>query len=296
MVNTIAEDPTKLYISGTYPEQKQPRPGVQSKMKPIPDCGEKTYVGSGKLTGRKALITGGDSGIGRAAAIAYAREGADVVINYLPAEQEDALEVKDLIESAGKKAILLPGDLSDQAFCKSLVENAFRQLGGLDILTLVAGMQQAYPSIAEIPADVLRQTFEVNVFSLFWTVQAALPHLPNGSSIITTASVQAYNPNPELLSYAPTKSAIVAFTKGLAKELAPKGIRVNSIAPGPIWTPLQISGGQPAGSISKFGQSSPFKRAGQPAELASAYVLLASNDSSYVTGQVYGVTGGLPTA
>ncbi|CAM3180849.1 SDR family oxidoreductase [Sporolactobacillus spathodeae] len=296
MMHTTTEDPTKLYTSGTYPEQKQERPGIQAKMTPVPDCGEKTYSGSGKLTGRKALITGGDSGIGRAAAIAYAREGADVVLNYLPSEQEDALQVRDLIEKAGRKAILLPGDLSDENFCKQLVAHAAKQLDGLDILTLVAGMQHASKSIEEIPSDILRRTFEVNVFSLYWTVQAALPYLPKGASIITTSSVQGYNPSPDLLSYAPTKSAIIAFTKGLAKELAPKGIRVNSVAPGPIWTPLQVSGGQLPGSIPKFGQSSEFKRAGQPAELASVYVMLASNDSSFVTGQIYGVTGGLPTA
>lgn len=296
MVYTTVEDPTKEYTSGTYPKQEQPAPGLQKRMTPVPDCGEKTYKGSGKLLGRKALVTGGDSGIARAAAIAYAREGADVAINYLPYEQPDAEDVKALIEEAGQKALLIPGDLTDEGFCKEMVDRANKELGGLDILALVSGMQQAYKSIAELPTNVLRKTFETNVFSLYWTVKAALPHLPKGASIITTSSVQAFSPSPELLSYSPTKSAIAAFTKGLAKELAPKGIRVNSVAPGPIWTPLQVCGGQIKSDIPKFGQNTPFKRAGQPAELAGVYVFLASNDSSYVTGQIYGVTGGLPTA
>ncbi|MDF2910647.1 MAG: NAD(P)-dependent dehydrogenase [Sporolactobacillus laevolacticus] len=296
MVCTTVEDPTKEYTSGTYPKQEQPAPGLQKRMTPVPDCGEKTYKGSGKLLGRKAIVTGGDSGIARAAAIAYAREGADVAINYLPYEQPDAEDVKALIEEAGQKALLIPGDLTDEGFCKEMVDRANQELGGLDILALVAGMQQAYKSIADLPTNVLRKTFETNVFSLYWTVKAALPHLPKGASIITTSSVQAFSPSPELLSYSPTKSAIAAFTKGLAKELAPKGIRVNSIAPGPIWTPLQVCGGQIKSDIPKFGQNTPFKRAGQPAELAGVYVYLASNDSSYVTGQIYGVTGGLPTA
>ncbi|SFF96587.1 SDR family oxidoreductase [Sporolactobacillus nakayamae] len=296
MVQTVVEDPTKEYTSGTYPKQEQPAPGLQSRMTPVPDCGEKSYKGSGKLQGRKALITGGDSGIARAAAIAYAREGADVAINYLPYEQPDAEEVKKLIEEAGQKALLIPGDLTDEGFCKKMIDQAFQELGGLDILALVAGTQQAYKSISEITTDVLRKSFETNVFSLYWTVKAALPHLPKGASIITTSSVQAYNPSPELLSYSPTKSAITAFTKGLAKQLISKGIRVNSVAPGPIWTPLQVCGGQIQSDIPKFGQSSLYKRAGQPAELAGVYVLLASDESSYVTGQIYGVTGGLPIA
>jgi len=296
MVQTVVEDPTKEYTSSTYPKQEQPAPGLQSRMNPVPDCGEKTYKGAGRLQGRKALITGGDSGIARAAAIAYAREGADVAINYLPYEQSDAEDVKKLVEGAGKKAVLIPGDITNEAFCKQMVDKAFQELGGLDTLTLVAGMQQAYKNITEIPTDVLRKSFETNVFSLYWIVKAALPHLPKGSSIITTSSVQAYNPSPELLSYSPTKSAIATFTKGLAKQLISKGIRVNSVAPGPIWTPLQVCGGQIQSDIPKFGQSSLYKRAGQPAELAGVYVLLASDESSYITGQIYGVTGGLPIA
>ncbi|MCL1632623.1 SDR family oxidoreductase [Sporolactobacillus sp. CPB3-1] len=296
MVQAVTEDPTKTYTSGTYPKQEQPRPGLQSRMTPIPNCGEKTYHGSGKLQGKKVLITGGDSGIARAAAIAFAREGADVAINYLPYEQSDAEDVKQLIEQSERKAVLIPGDVTDENFCKQLVEQAFNQLEGLDTLVLVAGMQQAYKSIADIQTDILRKTFETNVFSLYWIIQAALPHLKEGASIITTSSIEAYSPNPELLSYAPTKSAIVAFTKGLAKELIAKGIRVNSVAPGPIWTPLQICGGQLQKNIPKFGQSSPYKRAGQPAEIAPVYVLLASDEASYITGQIYGVTGGMPIA
>ncbi|MCO7176154.1 SDR family oxidoreductase [Sporolactobacillus kofuensis] len=296
MIQTTVEDPTKEYTSGSYPNQEQPYPGLQSRMTPIPNCGEDTYKGSGKLLGRKALITGGDSGIARAAAIAYAREGADVAINYLPYEQSDAEEVKKLIEDAGRKALLIPGDLSDEAFCEQMVDQANQELGGLDILALVAGVQHAYKSITDIPTTFLHKIFAVNVFSLYWTVKAALPYLPKGASIITTSSVQAYSPSPDLLAYSPTKSAIVAFTKGLAKQLISQGIRVNSVAPGPIWTPLQVCGGQLPGQIPNFGQSVPFKRAGQPAELAGVYVLLASNESSYITGQIYGITGGLPIA
>ncbi|GAY76019.1 hypothetical protein NBRC111894_1573 [Sporolactobacillus inulinus] len=296
MVNTIVHDPTKEYTSGTYPKQEQPAPGLQSRMTPIPNCGEKTYKGSGKLVGRKALITGGDSGIARAAAIAYAREGADVAINYLPYEQPDADEVKMLIENAGQKAVLIPGDLADEGFCQQMIDQTVKALGGLDTLVLSAGMQQAYESISDIPSDVLIKHFATNVFSMYWIVKAALKHLPKGASIITTSSVEAYDPNPDLLAYSPTKSAIVTFTKGLAKQLIHQGIRVNSVAPGPIWTPLQICGGQLQKNIAKFGQSAPYKRAGQPAELAAVYVLLASTESSYVTGQVYGVTGGIPIA
>ncbi|RYL94145.1 SDR family oxidoreductase [Sporolactobacillus sp. Y61] len=295
-IQSPVENPKKLYTSGTYPKQEQARPGLQSKMIPVPDCGEKTYKGSGRLQGRKALITGGDSGIARAAAIAYAREGADVAIHYLPFEQPDADEVKTLIEEAGQKAVLISGDLSDEAFCRKMVETAQKELGGLDILTLVAGVQQAYKSFEDVETDMLRKTFEVNVFSMYWTVKAALPFLPKGSAITTTSSIQAYAPTPDLITYSPTKAAIVNFTKGLAAELAPRGIRVNSIAPGPIWTPLQICGGQLSGNIPKFGHETPFKRAGQPAELAGTYVHLASNEASYITAQVFGITGGLPIA
>ncbi|CAM8048047.1 SDR family oxidoreductase [Leclercia adecarboxylata] len=294
MANSQSEiqNPTTQYYTGEYPQQKQPVPGVQSKMDPVPDCGEKTYKGSGRLQDRKALVTGGDSGIGRAAAIAYAREGADVAINYLPAEEEDAQQVKQLIEEAGRKAVLIPGDLSDEKFARSLVHKAHQELGGLDVLALVAGKQVAVEKIADLTTEQFQQTYAVNVFALFWITQEALPLLPAGASIITTSSIQAYQPSPHLLDYASTKAAILNYSRGLAKQVAESGVRVNVIAPGPIWTALQISGGQPQEKIPQFGQQTPMKRAGQPAELAPVYVYLASQESSYVTAEVHGVCGG----
>lgn len=296
---TNIPNPKTQYTTEDFPKQYQEPPGLQTEMTPKPDCGETSYTGSNRLDGRKALVTGGDSGIGRAAAIAYAREGADVAINYLPEEQPDAEEVKQLIEAEGRKAILIPGDLSSESFCKELVEQAHTELGGLDILALIAGKQQAVESILDLPTEQLEKTFQINVYSLYWTVKAALPHLPEGASIITTSSVEGFDPNPILLDYAATKFAIIGFTKALSKQIADKGIRVNSVAPGPIWTPLQISGGQPQENIPEFGKSTPetpLGRAGQPVELAATYVFLASSDSSYVTGQIYGITGGMPTA
>lgn len=295
----MPKDPRTQYYHDTYPKQYQDPPGLQKEMNPKPDCGEESYKGSGKLTGRKALVTGGDSGIGRAAAIAYAREGADVAINYLPDEQPDAEEVKELIEAEGRKAVLIPGDLRNERFNYKLVEEAVEQLGGLDILALVAGKQQAVENIADLTTEQLKATFETNVYPLYWLTKAALPHLPAGSSIITTTSVEGFNPSPMLLDYAATKSTIIGFTKGLAKQIADKGIRVNSVAPGPIWTPLQISGGQLQENIPEFGSNTPptpAGRAGQPVELSSVYVFLASEESSYVSAQVYSITGGIPTA
>ncbi|ASI36626.1 MULTISPECIES: SDR family oxidoreductase [unclassified Exiguobacterium] len=291
-----SKNPLTQHFNDDFPKQYQEPPAVQAKMEPLPDCGEESYKGSGKLKGKKALITGGDSGIGRAAAIAYAREGADVFLNYLPEEQQDAEEVKALVEAAGQKAYLLAGDLSDESFCQQLVKEAHDSLGGLDILALVAGKQQAVEDIMDLSTEQLRKTYEINVFSLFWVVKAALPLLKEGASIITTTSVQGYNPSENLLDYASTKFAINGFTRGLAKQIAPKGIRVNSVAPGPIWTPLQISGGQPSENIPEFGQETPLKRSGQPVELSSVYVFLASDDASYVTAQIYGVTGGIELA
>lgn len=296
---TNIPNPKTQYTTENFPKQYQEPPGLQTQMTPKPDCGETSYTGSNRLKGRKALVTGGDSGIGRATAIAYAREGADVAINYLPEEQPDAEEVKQLIEAEGRKAFLIPGDLSSESFCKELVEQAHSELGGLDILALIAGKQQAVESILDLPTEQLEKTFQINVYSLYWTVKAALPHLPEGASIITTSSVEGFDPNPILLDYAATKFAIIGFTKALSKQVADKGIRVNSVAPGPIWTPLQISGGQPQENIPEFGKSTPetpLGRAGQPVELAATYVFLASTDSSYVTGQIYGITGGMPTA
>lgn len=286
------KNPLTQFYGGTFEQQKQEAPALQSKMTPKPDCGEQTYEGSGKLTGRKALITGGDSGIGRAAAIAYAREGADVAINYLPFEEADAQEVKKWIEKAGRKAVLLPGDLKNEQFARKLVHNAADALGGLDILVLNAGMQQAVEDIKELSTKQIMDTFTTNIISMYWTVQEALEYLPAGASIITTTSIQSAEPSAHLLDYAATKGAITTFSKGLAAQLSDKGIRVNTVAPGPIWTPLQICGGQPQEAIPEFGQDELIGRAGQPIELASVYVFLASEEASYVTGQVYAITGG----
>ncbi|MFQ1011722.1 SDR family oxidoreductase [Gilliamella apicola] len=286
-------NPLTKYHHGKFPKQKQAAPALQCEMDPIPDCGEKTYQGHGRLEGRKMLVTGGDSGIGRAAAIAYAKEGADVAINYLPYEQKDAEDVAKVIEAVGRKAVLIPGDLSDEAFCKKLVEQAHQKLGGLDNLTLVAGKQTAVEDIMELTTEQIKKTFEINVFSLFWVTKAALGYLKPGSTIITTSSVQAYQPSGNLLDYAATKTAIIAFTRGLANQLSNKGIRVNCVAPGPVWTPLQICGGQPSEVIPEFGKQTPLQRAGQPVELAGVYVHLASEESSYTTAETYGVTGGM---
>lgn len=285
-------NPLTKYFNQDYPNQSQPEPGLESKLDPKPDAGEDSYQGSGQLKGRKALITGGDSGIGRATAIAYAREGADVAINYLPEEESDAQEVKTLIEKAGQKAVLIAGDLKSEAFNQKLVDQAADELGGLDILALIAGKQQAAGDITKLSTKQIKETFETNVYPIFWTVKAAMKYLKPGASIITTTSIQAYNPSPYLLDYATTKGAIRTLTQALSRQLADKGIRVNTVAPGPIWTPLQVVGGQPQANIPKFGQSKPLKRAGQPIELAPVYVFLASDKASYVTGQSYGVTGG----
>ncbi|HEY8998781.1 MAG TPA: SDR family oxidoreductase [Candidatus Saccharimonadales bacterium] len=291
---THLQNPVTQYPRPNFPQQSQPEPGLAQKMQPKPDHGEKSYVGSGKLQNRKALITGADSGIGRAAAIAFAREGADIALNYLPAEEADAQEVKGLIEKSGRKAVALPGDISDEKFCVEMVKDACEQLGGLDIVVNVAGKQLARESIEDITTEQFDQTFKTNVYAMFWICKAAMPLLPAGATIINTASIQSYVPSPHLLDYASTKAAIVAFTKALAKQVAAKGIRVNAVAPGPVWTPLQPSGGQPDEAIPSFGSQVPLGRPGQPAELAPIYVLLASPDSSYVTGEVYGVTGGNP--
>lgn len=289
---SVKQNPVTQYPRPPFPPQQQPWPGLASKMKPRPDHGEKSYQGTGRLIGRKALITGGDSGIGRAAAIAFAREGADVAINYLPFEESDAQEVVTLIRAAGRKAVAIPGDIRDEAFCKQLVATAVSQLGGLDILVNNAARQQQRKSILELTTEDFDATFKTNTYAMFWITKAAIPHLTPGASIINTASVQAYDPSPNLLDYAQTKATNVAFTKSLAKQLAAKGIRVNAVAPGPYWTPLQPSGGQPPEKIPTFGADTPLGRPGQPAELAGIYVLLASQESSYATGQVLGASGG----
>ncbi|MGA7510447.1 MAG: SDR family oxidoreductase [Erwinia billingiae] len=283
------------YPAPPFAEQPQPVPGLASKMIPVPDHGEKSYKGSGRLAGRKALITGGDSGIGRAVAIAYAREGADVAINYLPEEESDAAEVIQLIEAEGRKAIAIPGDIRTEAFCQQLVKEAASKLGGLDILVNNAGRQQFNESIRTLSTEDFDATFKTNVYAMFWITKAAVDYLPRGASIINTSSVQAYKPSDILLDYAQTKASIVAFTKSLAKQLGKEGIRVNAVAPGPYWTPLQSSGGQPQEKVQQFGEDSPLGRPGQPAEIAPLYVTLASTESSYTSGQVWCSDGGTGT-
>ncbi|WP_251517792.1 MULTISPECIES: SDR family oxidoreductase [unclassified Staphylococcus] len=287
-----AQDPRNKFSSADFPKQEQPVPGLQKELDPKPDCGETSYEGHGRLKDYKMLVTGGDSSIGRAAAIAYAKEGADVAINYLPAEQEDAEEVKQVIEEAGRKAVLIPGDLRDEQFNYDLVEQAHKQLGGLDNVTLVAGHQQYRDDIRGFDTASFTETFETNVYPIFWTVQKALDYFEAGATITLTSSVQGYNPSPILHDYAATKAAIISLTKSLSEELGAQGIRVNCVAPGPFWSPLQISGGQPQSKIPEFGQKEVLGRAGQPVELAGVYVHLAAEESSYTTGQVYGVTGG----
>ena len=261
-------------------------------MDPSPDHGEETYHGSGRLAGRKALITGGDSGMGRAAAIAYAREGADVAINYLPAEEPDAQEVVALIRREGRHALAIPGDLRDEAFCRKLVADAVNGLGGLDILVCNAGRQQTRPSILDVSNEDFDATMKTNIYAPFWIIKAAVPYLRPGSAIIGTTSEQAYDPSADLYDYAQTKAATTNYVKSLAKQLGPKGIRVNGVAPGPIWTPLQVSGGATQEKLKEFGGQTSLGRPGQPAELASIYVQLAAGDASYATGQIYGAAGG----
>jgi len=286
------ENPNSKYPKPPFKGQSQPWPGLAGQMDPRPDHGEKSYKGSGRLKGRKALITGGDSGMGRAAAIAYAREGADVAINYLPAEEPDAKEVIALIKAEGRKAIAIPGDIQDEAFCQKLVAEAVHGLGGLDILVSNAARQQANQSILDISTEEFDQTMKTNIYAPFWIIKAALPHLQPGSVIIGTTSEQATNPSADLYDYAQTKAATTNYVRSLAKQLAPKGIRVNGVAPGPIWTPLQVSGGATQEKLKSFGGDTPMGRPGQPAELGSIYVQLAASDASYATGQVYGAAGG----
>jgi NAD(P)-dependent dehydrogenase (short-subunit alcohol dehydrogenase family) len=286
------QDPTKQFGEISIPKQIQPEPGLDSKLEPKADHGVETYRGSDRLKGRKALITGGDSGIGRAVAIAFAREGADVAINYLPEEQSDADETLRLIEEAGQKAAAIPGDIRSEVFCKEMVKRANKEIGIIDILVNNAGRQVHVDDISKLSSDQFQDTFTVNVFAMFWISKEVLKTMPAGGSIINTTSIQSYQPSPGLLDYASTKGAITAFTKSLAKMVIEKGIRVNAVAPGPIWTPLQPSYGQPQEKLVKFGQNTPMKRPGQPAELAPAYVFLASQESSYITAEVIGVTGG----
>jgi NAD(P)-dependent dehydrogenase (short-subunit alcohol dehydrogenase family) len=289
------QDPVQRYPVISPPEQDQPEPGLDAQLQPHADHGEESYRGTGRLEGRKALVTGADSGIGAAVALAFAREGADVAMSYLPSEEPDASRIAGLIEESGRKAVKLPGDLRDAAYCRQLVEQAVQSLGGLDILVNNAGKQIFCEKLEDLSDDQFDETLKTNVYAMFWITKAALPHLPAGSSIINTTSIEAYQPAPILIDYATTKAAINTFTKGLAQQLAPRGIRVNAVAPGPIWTPLQVSEGQPKGALPEFGQSTPLGRAGQPTELAPAYVFLASPESSYVLGETLNVNGGKPS-
>lgn len=288
-------DPTELYADFEPKKQHQPEPGLDAELNPKADLGEDTYRGTGRLTGRKALITGADSGIGAATAIAFAREGADVAMSYLPEEDVDAQRIAGLVRDAGATVLTLPGDLKDAAYCRDLVARAVEGLGGLDILVNNAGKQIYNEDLTTLDDEQFDDTFKTNVYAMFWITKAALPHLKPGSSIINTTSVQAYNPSDILVDYASTKATINAFTKALAQQVAPKGIRVNAVAPGPIWTPLQVTDGQPQDKIAEFGEQTPLGRAGQPAELAPAYVFLASPESSYVVGETLNVNGGTPT-
>jgi NAD(P)-dependent dehydrogenase (short-subunit alcohol dehydrogenase family) len=284
-------DPTTKHTTDPFPRQEQQQPGLTDRMRPQPDHGEQSYRGAGRLVGRRALITGGDSGIGRAVAIAFAREGADVAISYLPAEQEDAEETARWVDDAGRTAVLLPGDLREERYCDELIARTVADLGGIDLLVLNAAHQRSRGGIDEIPTEDFDRVIRTNLYSAVFLARAAVPHLQAGSSIITTASIQGFDPSSELVDYAMTKAALVAFTKALAEELGPRGIRVNAVAPGPIWTPLIPATGWPD-HLPDFGKDTPLGRAGQPAELAGAYVYLASDDASYVSGAVLPVTGG----
>ena len=288
-------NPVTRFPDITPPKQDQPEPGLDAELIPGTDRGEESYRGTGRLQGRRALITGADSGIGAAVAIAFAREGADIALNYLPQEEQDAQHIAEVIRKEGRTAVLLPGDLADANFCRRLVEDAVEGLGGLDALVNNAGRQIAVESLEEIDDQQWMQTYDVNIHAMFRLTKAALAHLPAGSTIVNSTSIQAYQPSPTLVDYASTKAAINNFTKGLAQQLAPRGIRVNAVAPGPIWTPLQVSDGQPKEALPEFGKSTPLGRAGQPTELAPAYVFLTSSESSYVLGETLAVTGGSPT-
>ena len=289
---TAMQDPRRQYPQPPFPRQPQAEPGLVSRMTPRPDHGEDSYEGHGRLKGRKALITGGDSGIGRATAIAYAREGADVAIAYLPSEEADAQEVIALIQKAGSRALALPGDIRDEEWNATMVSRVVESFGGLDILVVNAGHEQFRENMSEVSTADFDATMKTNLYPLHWVCQAAAPHLPPGAAIITTASIQAYEPSDILLDYATTKAGIVAYTKALAKQMIEQGVRVNAVAPGPFWTVLQPSGGQPQEKVEQFGAHSAFGRPGQAVEIAPVYVLLASQEASFVTGEVWGVTGG----
>lgn len=292
MTEPVLKDPRKMYHSGKFSKQDQDTPALEEEMAIQPDCGEESYQGNHRLENRRVLITGADSGIGRAVAIAFAREGADIALHFLPGEEKDANEVADYIKKAGRKVSLLPYDLREDDSPQKIIKQAVEELGGLDTLVLNAAQQFARESISELEIQQVRDTFTVNIISMFAIVKEAEPHLPAGSAIITTTSLQATDPSDNLLDYAATKASISNFTVNLAAQFAKKGIRVNGVAPGPIWTPLQLDEGQLLGTLPEFGQDTLLERAGQPVELAPVYVFLASNEASYVTAQIYGVTGG----
>jgi NAD(P)-dependent dehydrogenase (short-subunit alcohol dehydrogenase family) len=288
------QDPRTQYPPAKgYADDQQPDPALDAILKPQADHGEESYCGSDRLVNRKALITGGDSGIGRAIAIAFAREGADVVINYLPSEEIDGQKTLEILKETGQKAIAIPGDITNENFCKNLVMQAVEELGSIDILVNNAAEQEFVEELDDLTTEQFTKTFATNVFAMFWITKAAVPHMPPGASIINTTSIVSYQPSPGLLDYSSSKAAITAFTKSLAKMLIKKGIRVNAVAPGPVWTPLQQSGGQSDEKLQHFGEKTPMGRAGQPAEVAPAFVFLASQESSYVTAEVIGVTGGV---
>ncbi|UYN84413.1 MAG: SDR family oxidoreductase [Microcella sp.] len=291
-MNAQTHDPTTLHRAEEFPAQSQDAPGLAEEMTPTPDHGEDSYKGHGRLLGRRALITGGDSGIGRAVAIAFAREGADVAFTHLPEEHADAAVTEHEVRDAGRTAVAMEGDLRDEQFAERIVDQAVGELGGLDILVLNAARQGDRSSVHDVTADELRHTFETNLFSQIATVRAALPHLNPGASVILTTSIQAFDPSPGLLDYAMTKAAQVAFVRAMANDWGSLGVRVNGVAPGPIWTPLIPSTGWDDEKVSSFGQDTPLGRAGQPAELAGAYVYLASEEATYVSGTIIGVTGG----
>ncbi|QCR54838.1 NAD(P)-dependent dehydrogenase [Brachybacterium sp. SGAir0954] len=289
------QNPVERFPAITPPEQDQPEPGLDAALVPQTDRGEHSYRGTGRLEGRRALITGADSGIGAAVAIAFAREGADVALSYLPAEEEDAQYISRVIEESGRTALRLPGDLADPEYCRAVVDEAAAGLGGLDALVNNAGRQISVEHVEDLDDEQWTSTFDVNIRAIYRVSKAALRHLEPGSTIVNSTSIQAYNPSPHLLDYASTKAAINNFTKGLGQQLAPRGIRVNAVAPGPIWTPLQVSDGQPKDALPDFGKSTPLGRAGQPTELAPAYVFLTSPESSYVIGETLHVNGGTPS-
>jgi NAD(P)-dependent dehydrogenase (short-subunit alcohol dehydrogenase family) len=289
------QDPKQQYPQPEYPEQDQrdQHPGLETEMQPEPDYGYETYQGTGRLEGKAAIITGGDSGIGRAVALAFAREGADVLISYLAEEEPDAQETAQVVEDAGKKAVKVPGDIVEEARCQQIVERAVEEFGKIDVLVNNAAHQMMVEGIADVSSELLDRTFKTNIYAMFWLCKAALPHMPEGGSIINVSSIQAYQPSPTLLPYSSTKGAIVTFTKGLAQEVVGYGIRTNTVAPGPVWTPI-IPASMPGETVAQFGGTSPMGRPAQPAELAPAFVFLASQESSFVNGETLGVTGGQP--